>query len=417
MQNPSHDLVDNDALRLKEPFAPTLSALVSPIDPARFVAEFWQKQPLYVAGSEGRLGPLARLFFEFDIEKILHAADLGATAAQAPLRIQRVVKHGALPAPAPDVPTLLMLHSLGSQLYMATSGLAGVKEWIENISMDLGRLWSSGRGDVYATRAGGGLDVHFDKNDNFTIQLQGRKVWRYSTAPYAVHPLYNSGDQDRLGYRPSSPFRPDEVDPSRLREVCLKPGDMLYLPRGFLHGTEANEDSLSFNLSFGPQPWAHVVLSALQTYLIRDPVWRHGATRDPLLAEERLVALRAALDNVRGSDLTGLNPTEETVNGADRDLGNACQPTEALGLRRNPLARWNWIPASEDTIALEIICPDESVTEFEVSEEFMAILDAIPDGSDVFPVERLLTGFKHSKEDAADLIELLVESGLLSKAP
>src|SRR5690606_25462292 len=285
-----------------EAFAPGLAALVAPLGAEEFMASYWQRRPLHVAGTPARLNHVARMLFDLDLAQILAAADLHGTMVQPTLERQRAPLAKPGPRPAPEPAAFMALYERGNQLYIAGSGIPGVDEWIEQLSQDLGRLWSAGRGDIYATRTGGGADLHFDRNDNFTIQLRGRKLWMFSSELDYEAPLHNS-DERGLAYDPSFAFNPASVDPSQLASVMLEPGDMFYMPRGCLHGTRADEDSLSFNLSLGAQSWADVVLEGLQAWLIRDPAWRRGATARLEAATDRLDALRELLDHVRGTDL------------------------------------------------------------------------------------------------------------------
>jgi ribosomal protein L16 Arg81 hydroxylase len=388
-------------------FVPGLESLVWPHDRSSFLRDYWQRRPLHIEGSQERLPVLARTFFDFDVERILGAADLGRTIVQPPLEEQRRrTPRDPLPAPAPEVKTLMLLYALGSQLYVATSGVPGVEEWIERVSRDLGRIWPAGRGDIYATRKGGGADIHFDGNDNFTIQLQGHKVWFFSSEPYCEQPLHNSGELEGVPYDPTYAFDPARIDATRLEEVVLGPGDMFYMPRGFLHGTRAGEDSLSFNLSLGAQPWADVLLEGLRAYLICDPRMREGATRDAGAARARVDRLKQLVAGLCGDDL--LAAPQDPVLRPQRGKRVA---------RRNPLSWWSSSAAGEaDIVVVEIRTPDRSATAFEVSRELVALLRAIPGGPELFAADDLVRSWARDQDDVEagrEFVDHLVDSGLL----
>lgn len=90
---------------------------------------------------------------------------------------------------------------------------------------------------------------HYDTNDNFICQIAGEKVWR----------LYYPSFVDPL---PRQPWQwSDASDDLRERltkqppdmEVVLKPGAVLWIPRGWIHaGTAANDTSLHITLR--PEP-------------------------------------------------------------------------------------------------------------------------------------------------------------------
>jgi 50S ribosomal protein L16 3-hydroxylase len=367
---------------------PGLASLVWPLTPEAFLHEHWQKRPLHVPGTPERLDRLTELFFGFSLEKILAAADLRRTIVQPPLSEQRLRSpRELLPEPMPEPATLTLLYELGCQLYIAASDVPGVHDWLEVLSQDLGRIAVAGRGDLYATRAGGGADTHFDQNDNFTIQLTGHKVWFYADEPYYPQPLHNSGALQGVPYDPTFVFEPARIDLAQLRQVVLGPGDVLYTPRGSLHGTRADEDSLSFNLSLGPQPWADLLLESLRPYLIRDSRLREGAAHDLETARARLGLLQELV--------AGLRP---------EDLVQAALPAGER-LRRHPLSWWSCPdPGAAPCVLVEVHAPGRS-TLFELSPELLPLLRALPDGPEPFSPELL---------PERDLIDGLVEAGLLS---
>jgi len=80
-----------------------------------------------------------------------------------------------------------------------------------------------------------GLNAHYDDQDVFVMQLDGVKIWRI----YEGGPLLPMEDQDYACPDPASlPFT----------ELALRPGDVLYLPRGHVHDA-FTEDSRSLHLT------------------------------------------------------------------------------------------------------------------------------------------------------------------------
>lgn len=93
--------------------------------------------------------------------------------------------------------------------------------------------------NAYVTPAGArGLAVHYDTHDVFVMQLAGSKHW-------LVHePVF----EDPL---PSQPWKGSSADAGEpCLSVKLRAGDCLYVPRGFLHSAQAQED-LSAHLTIG----------------------------------------------------------------------------------------------------------------------------------------------------------------------
>jgi hypothetical protein len=108
--------------------------------------------------------------------------------------------------------------------------------------------------------------THYDLHDVFAIQTEGEKVWR----------LY--------AYRADDPVdAPPHADPRAffaatrgplMQEVRMRPGDVLYLPRGWYHDALATEGaSLHLTLSVTPL-YGRILFSLLEQAAMQDPAFR-----------------------------------------------------------------------------------------------------------------------------------------------
>lgn len=93
---------------------------------------------------------------------------------------------------------------------------------------------------MYLTPAGSqGFAPHWDDIEAYVLQIEGKKRWRLyaPTAPNHILPRYSSRDftQGELG--------------QCILDVVLKPGDLLYMPRGTVHQAEALPESHSLHLT------------------------------------------------------------------------------------------------------------------------------------------------------------------------
>jgi ribosomal protein L16 Arg81 hydroxylase len=87
-----------------------------------------------------------------------------------------------------------------------------------------------------------GFEAHFDMDDIFALQVNGSKTWSLHTQYSHQVALPNTAQMFTSKYHiPSGP--PDEL--------LLQQGDLLYLPRGFMHNARTDEDS-SIHLTFAP---------------------------------------------------------------------------------------------------------------------------------------------------------------------
>jgi bifunctional lysine-specific demethylase and histidyl-hydroxylase NO66 len=92
-----------------------------------------------------------------------------------------------------------------------------------------------------------GFDDHYDVHDVFVLQVDGEKRWRVHQ-PVHEAPLR---DQPWTDHR-SAVEAAARTEP--VIDVVLRPGDCLYLPRGYLHAATALGET-STHLTFGVHTW------------------------------------------------------------------------------------------------------------------------------------------------------------------
>ena len=149
-----------------------------------------------------------------------------------------------------------------------------------------------------------GFSPHYDVHDVFVLQVAGEKHWRIHE-PVLAHPLRSQPWSDRATEVAAAAEREPVID------AVLTPGDVLYLPRGFLHSATALGE-ISAHLTIGVHPvtrWAAAesALDLVRTLAADDPALRGslplgldladpGTTRDDVTAV--LAGLREWLDRV-----------------------------------------------------------------------------------------------------------------------
>jgi ribosomal protein L16 Arg81 hydroxylase len=98
--------------------------------------------------------------------------------------------------------------------------------------------------NAYVTpEAARGFDPHYDVHDVFVLQVSGEKHWRVH-APVRTHPR---ADEPWSHYRAAVAARAREEP---VLDVVMRPGDALYLPRGWLHSAVARAGT-SIHLTIG----------------------------------------------------------------------------------------------------------------------------------------------------------------------
>ncbi|GAA4399383.1 hypothetical protein GCM10023168_06590 [Fodinibacter luteus] len=157
-----------------------------------------------------------------------------------------------------------------------------------------------------------GFDDHYDVHDVMVVQVTGEKHWQVRP-PVLDAPLRTQPWTDRREAVAAAATAEPVID------ATLRPGDCLYLPRGWLHSATATEE-VSTHLTFGVHPWTvrHLVddlLRAAATHLDADPAVRAslpvgvdvldaGTTADRRGAARAAVV--AALDAVPDEELARL---------------------------------------------------------------------------------------------------------------
>jgi hypothetical protein len=172
----------------------------------------------------------------------------------------------------------------------------------------------------YTPRGSQGLGVHHDTHDVLCLQVTGEKRWLVYE-PALELPLKDQRYASAMG-PPGEP----------VLDLVLRPGDTLYLPRGWLHEALTSEtDSLHLTIGVNVYPWLEAVKAALEDCAgelgFRRSVPEDGRMEDDLLGllaerlspedvarrrRERLVRTRrpirdGQLAQLRGLDALGLD--------------------------------------------------------------------------------------------------------------
>ena len=153
-------------------------------------------------------------------------------------------------------------------------------EWLHHLRQDLGlSSLTLGRCLIYATPDGKGTAPHFDQNINFVLQISGTKKWRMAPNKSVINPLtrHTMGLEvipEMMSYldQPLPVTMPDDSEVFELR-----PGSLLFVPRGYWHETEATGEALSLNFTYSAPTWIDLLSAALRGRLAQSPEWRETA--------------------------------------------------------------------------------------------------------------------------------------------
>ncbi len=231
----------------------TLDELLHPITRDRFDADYNDRKPLHIPGGEGapKRGLLNWAGFNalLDQSSIWTAQSLKLVFNGQPIPaeqycIEAQSQSGASVRPSPaKVQTLLAMGAsvIAGDVQELTPELRGLSH---RLARDFAGLVGA---NVYCSFGGvQAFDTHFDLHHVFAVQLEGEKTWR----------LYENRAEAPVS------FPIDDAESRRwfaqtrgklMTEVRMRPGDVLYLPRGWYHDAMTTEGA-SLHVTFSGDP-------------------------------------------------------------------------------------------------------------------------------------------------------------------
>lgn len=246
--------------------------LLAPIELEEFFDAYWEREPLHVQRSDERF--YSALLTAADVEAAISSGGLRHPAIQLarsggfypPEAFTRTVRSGGdLFTGVPDLERIRAEYLAG-----ATISLPGFhRAWrplAELAATAEAEISHPVHANVYVTPAGAsGFAPHYDTHEVFVLQIAGSKRWRIERSSLS------------LPHR-AQPFDPSAYaasDPVLELELELAAGDLLYLPRGYIHSTSTTgAASVHVTLGVTVYTWADLLAE-----------WAQLAVRAPALRE------------------------------------------------------------------------------------------------------------------------------------
>jgi ribosomal protein L16 Arg81 hydroxylase len=132
-----------------------------------------------------------------------------------------------------------------------------------------------------------GVEAHFDSVDTFILQIEGSKHWLLyePRVELPLKELYEVIPEDEL--------------PEPIEELHLKPGDLMYLPRGYIHRTFTSDcSSLHVTVAVAVLRWADLLGAALARLSSRDVRFRQAVPVGSLGRGEVTTAVKSQFDQL-----------------------------------------------------------------------------------------------------------------------
>ena len=273
------------------------------VDPEEFAADYWGQQALLSTAAD-----LPRSFADVlsneAVDELvserglrtpfLRVAKSGSTLAEKAFTAPGGVGAGVADQVSDD--KLVRLFADGST--MVLQGLHRIWPPIIALCQQLAAgLGHPVQANAYVTPPQNqGFSNHYDVHDVFVLQIEGEKRWQ-------IHPPVHEAplrDQPWSERKAAVERRAKEAP---LIEAVLRPGDCLYLPRGFLHAATAL-GTVCTHLTIGVHPWtrytlAEQVLSETLRTVAQDPQLRTSLPLGVDLGDP--TALRAETDLIQAA--------------------------------------------------------------------------------------------------------------------
>ena len=289
---------------------PTLARIVGDVE--AFAGETWGRAPLLRPGADQ--SGFADLLSEASVDELLAERGLrtpflrvakdGSTLGHASFTAPGGLGAGIADQVSDDKLTSLFADGSTLVLQALHRVWPPIIGFCQQLAADLGHPVQA---NAYVTPPQNqGFDDHYDVHDVFVLQIAGRKKWSIH-APVHPSPLRDQPWTDRRdAVREAARQKP-------VIETALEPGDVLYLPRGYLHSATAL-GGVTVHLTLGIHSWTrHAVaeeLVALALEHLADDEDARGSlplgtdlAADQLDADLVTAKLREALDLLDRQDL------------------------------------------------------------------------------------------------------------------
>ncbi|HWT10299.1 MAG TPA: cupin domain-containing protein [Roseomonas sp.] len=298
----------------------TLQDLLAPITPERFFAEFHDRQPLHIEGHPARFAgvldwaginrllDMSHIWTQTSFKLVLDSVTVPAEQYSA-----KATSRDGAPVLQPVAEKVQDWVRRGASVVMndvdsLTPGLAAVSDALEGAGL------GKAQANVYISfQSHKAFHSHYDTHDVWAVQVEGEKTWNIweGRAEYPIpHPVFRGQKQDHH----------DRAKGRLLRQIVVKKGDILYLPRGWYHDALAEAPN-SVHIAYGVHaPLGMDVLNILSERALYDVEFRKPLPRqDGSAPAKHALSQQLAALGARLSDLARDPKVLEVLEGFIRD--------------------------------------------------------------------------------------------------
>lgn len=250
-----------------------LAELIAPLAPEQFLADHWGRRPVHIPAPPGsdrqavigwaRLNQLLAVRTHWGPEHIKLL--LNSAPVSPDFYMDQVPGRGGMRRLA-DPAKVEMFLAMGASL--VADAVEEVAPEIRALTDALARRFAARvEANLYCSFQGvQAFASHCDLHEVFAIHCVGEKRWRIyaNRAENPLAPLEGDDAQARI----------DAAKGPVLMDVTLRPGDVLYIPRGYFHDALASSaESLHLTIGIAPHS-GKLLFELLEEMAIREPAFR-----------------------------------------------------------------------------------------------------------------------------------------------
>ncbi len=247
---------------------PGLQTLIGRMSVERFLRDYWPCKPVLIHAAAKRLQGFIDIPEFASIDSMLDIPCKGYTVQN---RWRRIFDA--------EGTSCRELYDWGFQIYMQEikPQSRSFENWLVRVETDLGLPPNMILPNLFFCKRGstGSPPWHFDPQEGFTVHIRGTKRWFIAENQHIAHPTFNY----KLGEKIDK-FKQDcfpNGPPSRLRNVQtmnVKPGSIIFFPRGAWHTTRSTGDSVHLDLMIPIPTWQRVLQRSVIDALDTKAAWR-----------------------------------------------------------------------------------------------------------------------------------------------
>ncbi len=319
----------------------SLNDLLAPMAPERFFAEYYDRQPLHLRGGAAKFASVLswrQINRLLDMTHIWSGHSLQLVMDGTPVPPEqyciRATSRDNQPILQPEAAKVQDWVRRGASVVMndvdsLTPGLASVSRALE--AAGLGKA----QANVYISwQSHKAFPAHYDTHDVWAVQVEGEKTWNIweGRAEWPIaHPVFRSQGQAH-----------HEKAKGGLREkVLMRPGDLLYLPRGWYHDALA-EAPTSVHIAYG----VHAPLGMDLLNILLERALYDAEFRKPLPRQDGSAAAKFALTSRAGQ--------------LGQRLAELCREPKVMEVLEKFVADYRFARGGNDLLAARGLAPPDA---------------------------------------------------------